>query len=63
MKDNLGLILITLGLYLIGYGLLVWSEGWLVAVCILFIQWASNIDNRIKYAEKQNTLLDLFKVR
>ena len=63
MDHKLSLMLMTLGLYFIGYGLLIWSEGWLVAVCILFIQWASNIDNRIKYAEKQNTLLDLFPVR
>ena len=51
------------GLYLIGYGCLIWSEGWFVGLCIFLLQWASNIDNRIQYAEKQNTLLDLFKGR
>ena len=63
MKNNLSFMLISLGLYLIGYGCLVWSEGWFVALCILLIQWASNIDNRTKYVEKQNSLLDLFQNR
>lgn len=40
------------GLYLIGYGFLIWSEGWFVALCIFILQWASNIDNRTKYVEK-----------
>ena len=56
-------MLICIGLSLIGYGFLVWSEGWLVALCIYIIQWASNMENTIKYVEKQNTLLDLFKGR
>ena len=56
-------MLICIGLSLIGYGCLVWSEGWFVALCIYIIQWASNMENRIKYVEKQNTLLDLFKGR
>ena len=63
MDNKISFMLMSLGLYLIGYGCLVWSEGWFIALCILLIQWASNIDNRTKYVEKQNTLLDLFKGR
>ena len=61
--NKLSLLLMSAGLYLIGYGCLIWSEGWFVGLCIFLLQWASNIDNRIKYAEKQNQLLDLFKIR
>jgi hypothetical protein len=63
MDNKISYLLIGIGLSLIGYGFLVWSEGWLVALCIYMIQWASNMENRIKYVEKQNTLLDLFKGR
>lgn len=45
MKNEL---LIGLGIYLIGYGILVWSEGWLIALAIFFIQWASNIETKTK---------------
>lgn len=41
--------LINLGLYFIGYGILCWSEGWVVALAVFFIQWAGNIDWKIKY--------------
>lgn len=44
--------LITLGLYLIGYGILCWSEGWVIALAIFFIQWAGNLDCKIKYDKK-----------
>jgi hypothetical protein len=63
MDNKISYLLIGIGLSLIGYGFLIWSEGWFVALCIYIIQWASNMENRIKYVEKQNTLLDLFKGR
>jgi hypothetical protein len=63
MDNNLSMMLISLGLYLIGYGCLAWSEEWFTALCIFVLQWASNIDNRTKYVEKQNKLLDLFQTR
>jgi hypothetical protein len=44
--------LVTLGLYLIGYGILAWSEGWVIALAIFFIQWASNLQWRFTYDQK-----------
>lgn len=44
--------LISFGLYLIGYGILAWSEGWVIALAIFFIQWSSNLDWAIKYDKK-----------
>jgi len=35
--------LITIALYLIGYGVLCWSEGWVIALAIFLIQWAGNL--------------------
>ena len=42
-------ILISLGLYLIGYGIIVWSEGWMVTLAIFLIQWAGNLQWRLTY--------------
>ena len=63
MDSKLSAMLISFGLYLIGYGCLVWSEGWFTALCIFVLQWASNLDNRTKYVERQNSPLDLFQIR
>lgn len=40
-------------LYIIGYGLLIWSAGWLVAFSIFLIQWSSSIDHSMKYLQKE----------
>lgn len=44
--------MISLGLYLIGYGILVWSEGWAIALAIFFIQWCGNLEWEMKYDKK-----------
>lgn len=35
--------IISTGLYLVGYGVLCWSEGWVIALAVFLIQWAGNL--------------------
>lgn len=44
--------IISFGLCLIGYGILVWSEGLAIALAIFFIQWCENLEWEMKYDKK-----------
>jgi hypothetical protein len=42
-------LLICLLLYIIGYSLLIYFTNWQSGLAVFIIQWADNVENRIKY--------------
>lgn len=42
-------LLCCLVLYIIGYGLLIYFNNLQTGLAVFIIQWAANVENRIKY--------------